>query len=141
MESPCGLGAKAALDSDVKSNRDLNGGLSQVGEVENSAPGCESAPKVDPLPILPKALITYTKWKSIGVMIGANDDPARIAILPAKSCTCCLLSRGQPSVPIHMRAWKTVPEVTLNTALQVFSVHLKRLRLIVWQCNVPHLGQ
>ena len=28
-----------------------------------------------------------------------------------------------------------------NTALQVFSVHLKRLRLIVWQRNVPHLGQ
>ena len=42
---------------------------------------------------------------------------------------------------LGLRAWKTVPEVTLNTALQVFSVHLKRLRLIVWQRNVPHLGQ
>jgi hypothetical protein len=40
-----------------------------------------------------------------------------------------------------LRAWNTVPEVTLNTALQVFSVHLKRLRLIVRQRKVPHLGQ
>jgi hypothetical protein len=32
---------------------------------------------------------------------------------------------------LSLRACKTVPEVTLNNALQVFSVHLKRLRLIV----------
>jgi hypothetical protein len=35
----------------------------------------------------------------------------------------------------------TIFEVTLNTDLQVFSLHLKRPWLIVWQRNVPHLGQ
>jgi hypothetical protein len=39
--------------------------------------------------------------------------------------------KGSIFLNLSLRAWKTVPEVTLNTALQVFSVHLKRLRLIV----------
>lgn len=41
---------------------------------------------------------------------------------------------------LSFRASKTVPEVTAEDALQTFSVHLKRLRLVVWQRTVPHLG-
>lgn len=36
---------------------------------------------------------------------------------------------------------KTVPEVTVKTALQTLSGHLKRPRLIVWQRSVLHFGQ
>lgn len=42
---------------------------------------------------------------------------------------------------LSFRAWNTVPDVTVNTALQALSEHLKRPRFIVWQRNVPHFGQ
>ncbi|MDX8441410.1 hypothetical protein RFM51_17605 [Mesorhizobium sp. VK3E] len=42
---------------------------------------------------------------------------------------------------LSFRDAKTVPEVTVKTALQTLSEHLKRPRLIAWQRSVPHFGQ
>jgi hypothetical protein len=47
------------------------------------------ASKVDPSPQR-KELICIYKVEIERVAIGADDNPTRIAILPEKSCTCCL---------------------------------------------------
>lgn len=42
---------------------------------------------------------------------------------------------------LSVRDAKTVPDVTVNTALQALSGHLRRPRLIEHQLSVPHFGQ
>jgi hypothetical protein len=79
-------------------------------------PECELAQKVDPYRYRRsrKALIWRDEMEIGGVTIGADDDPIRAPNFQAKSGTCRLFERGQPSVLIHTGYQAVAPPLDLG---------------------------